>query len=80
MAERKGFLLRLDPAVHDALARWASKELRSTNAQIEFLLRRALADAGRLPGRAGPMRPRGRPPAASRTGTSSPPPGDDQPG
>ena len=66
VTERKSVLLRLDPAVHDALARWASDELRSTNAQIEFLLRRALADAGRLPGRAGPMRPRGRPPAASR--------------
>jgi hypothetical protein len=63
VSERKGVLLRLDPAVHDALARWANDELRSTNAQIEFLLRRALADAGRLPGRARPMRPRGRPPA-----------------
>ena len=57
-------LLRLDPAVHDALARWAADELRSTNAQIEFLLRRALADAGRLPGHAGRMRGRGRPRAA----------------
>ena len=65
MSERKGVLLRLDPAVHDALARWASDELRSTNAQIEFLLRRALADAGRLPHHAGPMRPRGRPPAVN---------------
>jgi hypothetical protein len=54
--------------------------MRSTNAQIEFLLRRALADAGRLPGRAGPMRPRGRPPAGDRPGTSPPPHGDDQPG
>ena len=61
MSERKGMLLRLDPAVHDALARWAADELRSTNAQIEFLLRRALADAGRLPGHAGRMRGRGRP-------------------
>ena len=61
MAERKGILLRLDPAVHDALARWASDELRSTNAQIEFLLRRALADAGRMPDRAARMRGRGRP-------------------
>jgi hypothetical protein len=60
-AERKKILLRLDPAVHDALARWASDDLRSTNAQIEFLLRRALADAGRLPGDVGQMRPRGRP-------------------
>ncbi|NYV76167.1 hypothetical protein HW445_17890, partial [Streptomyces sp. UH6] len=40
-AERKQVLLRLDPLVHDALARWAGEELRSTNAQIEFLLRRA---------------------------------------
>ena len=48
VTERKGILLRLDPAVHDALARWASDELRSTNAQIEFLLRRALAEAERL--------------------------------
>ena len=40
---RKQMLLRLDPSVHDALARWASDELRSANAQIEFLLRRALA-------------------------------------
>jgi hypothetical protein len=61
VAERKGILLRLDPAVHDALARWASDELRSTNAQIEFLLRRALSDAGRMPDRAGRMRGRGRP-------------------
>ncbi len=60
-AERKKILLRLDPAVHDALARWASDELRSTNAQIEFLLRRALSEAGRLPGEVGQMRPRGRP-------------------
>ncbi len=70
MSERKGVLLRLDPAVHDALARWANDELRSTNAQIEFLLRRALAEAGRLPGRAGPMRPRGRPPASGPAETS----------
>jgi len=46
--ERKKVLLRLDPAVHDAVARWAGDELRSTNAQIEFLLRRALTEAGRL--------------------------------
>ena len=50
MSERKNILLRLDPAVHDALARWASEEQRSTNAQIEFLLRRAQSDSGRLPG------------------------------
>jgi hypothetical protein len=62
VSERKEFLLRLDPAVHDALARWASDELRSTNAQIEFLLRRALAEAGRMPSRAGQMRRPGRPP------------------
>ncbi|MEU3464902.1 hypothetical protein ABZ721_33745 [Streptomyces sp. NPDC006733] len=59
---RKQVLLRLDPAVHDALATWAATELRSTNAQIEFLLRRALAEAGRLPGAAQPIARRGRPP------------------
>jgi hypothetical protein len=49
VAERKSVLVRLDPAVHDAVARWAAEELRSSNAQIEFLLRRALVEAGRLP-------------------------------
>lgn len=44
-------LLRLDPALHAALAKWAADELRSTNAHVEWLLRRALSDAGRLPGR-----------------------------
>ena len=48
MAERKPFLLRLDPVVHDALQRWAADELRSVNAQIEFLLRRLLQQEGRL--------------------------------
>jgi len=38
----------MDPAVHDAVQRWANDDLRSLNAQIEFLLRRALLDAGRL--------------------------------
>jgi hypothetical protein len=48
--ERKGFLLRMDPDVYDALQRWAADELRSLNAQIEFLLRRSLAETGRLKG------------------------------
>jgi hypothetical protein len=48
-SSRKAVLLRVDPAVHAALARWAADELRSTNAHVEWLLRRALADAGRLP-------------------------------
>jgi hypothetical protein len=48
MAERKKLLLRLDPAVYDAVARWASDDLRSVNAQIEFALRQALKGAGRL--------------------------------
>ena len=47
--------------MHDALARWAGDELRSTNAQIEFLLRKALTDAGRMPGHASKMRRPGRP-------------------
>jgi hypothetical protein len=49
--ERKPALLRLDPAVHAALARWAADDLRSFNAHVEWLLRRALADSGRLPRR-----------------------------
>ena len=58
--ERKQVLLRLDPAVHAAIARWAADDLRSVNAQIEVILRRALDDAGRGV-RAAPMRGRGRP-------------------
>ena len=49
MSERKAFLLRLDPALHDALQRWAGAEMRSLNSQIEFLLRRSLREAGRVP-------------------------------
>lgn len=48
--ERKPFLLRLDPKVLRALERWADDEFRSVNAQIEFVLRKALAAARRLPG------------------------------
>ena len=59
--ERKTVLLRLDPAVYEALARWAADELRSTNAQIELMLRRALADAGRMPNKVAPVRRPGRP-------------------
>ncbi len=47
MAERKAFLLRVDPKLLEALERWAADDLRSLNGQIEFLLRRALADQGR---------------------------------
>lgn len=47
MAERKAFLLRLDPAVHAALERWAADELRSLNGQIEFVLREAVQRSGR---------------------------------
>ena len=59
--ERKQLVLRIDPAVHDAIARWAGDELRSVNAQIEVVLRRALSDAGRMPPAAQPIRGRGRP-------------------
>jgi len=59
--ERKPVLLRLDPAVHAALARWAADDLRSLNAHIELLLRQALRAAGRSPQQAGPLPKRGRP-------------------
>jgi hypothetical protein len=54
VAERKPFLLRIDPDLYAALARWADDEMRSLNGQIEFLLRRALAGAGRLKPAASP--------------------------
>jgi hypothetical protein len=63
VVDRKQVLLRMDPTVHDALAQWAADELRSLNAQIEMLLRRALDGAGRMPKKAGPLPKRGRPPA-----------------
>jgi hypothetical protein len=56
VAERKPFLLRLDPATLDAMQRWANDEFRSLNGQIEYVLTRALREAGRL--RAGPRGPR----------------------
>ena len=65
MSDRRQVLLRVDPAVHDALIRWANDEFRSVNAQVEMLLRRALADAGRMPRKAGPLPKRGRPRRAS---------------
>ena len=61
-AERKPILLRLDPAVHSPLARWAADDLRSLNAHVELLLRQALKAAGRAPREAGPLPKRGRPP------------------
>ena len=57
MAKRKPFLLRISPELHGALQKWADDELRSLNGQIEFLLRRALKQAGRLPKAAARGRP-----------------------
>ncbi|WP_262453105.1 hypothetical protein [Arthrobacter sp. A2-55] len=59
--QRKQVLLRIDPAIHDAISGWAADELRSVNAQIEILLRDALRSAGRMPGTSGPLPQRGRP-------------------
>ncbi len=63
MTERKPFLLRLDAETLAALQAWAADDLRSVNGQVEFLLRRALRDAGRLPGEG--RRTRDRPPRGS---------------
>lgn len=49
MAQKKRFLLRVDPELHAAVERWAADDLRSVNAQIEFILRKALREAGREP-------------------------------
>ena len=59
MSAKKAFLLRLDPVVWEALERLAQAELRSVNAEIEYLLRRALAERGMAPKAA---------PAGGRTG------------
>lgn len=48
---RESFLLRTDPKILSALRRWAEDDLRSTNGQLDFILRKALRDAGRLPGK-----------------------------
>ncbi|MGW0067222.1 hypothetical protein ACWDUI_07110 [Streptosporangium sandarakinum] len=53
MAERKRILLRLDPAVYEAIAKWAADDLRSVNAQLEYALRLALRGVGRDVRRAG---------------------------
>lgn len=53
---RKAFLLRVDPSLLEHLQRWADDELRSLNAQIEFILRRALSDAGRIKPKSKPKR------------------------
>ena len=63
MANRESFLLRMDPGILEALRRWSRDELRSVNGQIEYLLRRALADAGRLPDDRSAAR--GKPPGKS---------------
>ena len=87
MAERRPYLLRMDPEVFAALQRWAAADLRSLNAQIEFILRRALREAGRL--RADdPVAPGGVPAspgespgadAAPGSGASAVPPGPEGP-
>lgn len=66
MSERKPFLLRLDPALHNALQKWAADDLRSLNAQVDLLLRRALTEANRMPRDARAPRPPGRPAASPR--------------
>lgn len=68
MAERKQLLLRLDPAIHAALSRWAADEFRSVNAQVDMVLRSALREVGRLPKQAGPPAKRGRPRATDEDG------------
>ena len=74
MAERKSFLLRVDRELLDAVQRWANDDLRSLNAQVEFLLRRALQHAGRAPRAAADATPSSPEPvstAGEDTGLSS---------
>jgi hypothetical protein len=58
MADRKAFLMRIDPALWEALEKWAADELRSVNGQIEYLLARAVASAGRTRRDAGRRTPK----------------------
>lgn len=67
MAERKRFLLRIDPELFDALERWAGDELRSVNGQIEYLLSRAVREAGRQRKRPGSERRPADPPPEGPT-------------
>lgn len=60
MAKKGAFLLRTDSETLDALRRWAEDEFRSVNGQLEFIVRRALADAGRLPGQRPPGGTKGK--------------------
>ncbi|WFE30248.1 hypothetical protein O7623_14120 [Solwaraspora sp. WMMD791] len=76
MAERKKLLLRLDPAVHEAMAKWAADDLRSVNAQIEYALRLALRSAGRAAGSAGSA---GAAPGVGQLSDQHQQPGEEQP-
>ncbi len=67
MSERKSFLLRVDPALLEAMQRWANDDLRSLNAQIEFVLRKTLQREGRASA-AAPVAP----PAEADQSTGSP--------
>ncbi len=58
MAAKKQYPLRIDPGIWDAVEKWATDDMRSTNAQVEFILREALRQSGRLP--KGPKKPKGK--------------------
>ncbi|MCI1934520.1 MAG: Arc family DNA binding domain-containing protein [Atopobiaceae bacterium] len=58
MAVKKQYPLRIDPGIWDAVEKWATDDMRSTNAQVEFILREALRQSGRLP--KGPKKPKGK--------------------
>jgi hypothetical protein len=75
MPESKRFLLRLDPRLFDALRRWANEDLRSINAQIEYLLTDAARRAGRLPSKPVP-RPRASTPTDDGTAPDTDAPTD----
>lgn len=72
MAEKKAFLLRLDPVIWNEMERLAQSELRSVNAQIEFLLRDALAQRGIKPKGKAARAPSSSPSSSSSSSSSSP--------
>lgn len=75
---RKNLPLRIDPAVYEAIARWAADDLRSVNAQIEVMLRDQLRTAGRLPKDVGGLPRRGRPPLQDPKGSPRQAPKDER--
>ncbi len=54
MANKKVFMLRINPEIYEALEKWAADEFRSVNGQLEWVIDKVLKDSGRMPGKKSP--------------------------